>query len=218
MVNLTDDLFGTTGVRKVYGTEIDLDMVLQLSKAFGTSLDSGTILLARDARTTGKMIADTFSAGVVSTGVNVTRAGIIPTPTLAFMTRIGGFDAGVMITASHNPPEYTGIKFWSSDSMGYTKEQEVRIEEIYTTEKFKEASWDSLGQVTKLETAAEQHINAIKEACDVKVIKERCLDRKIAAMLEHNPGSGGQWELYNILIIFTIISLWVFVILFYLRI
>ena len=184
MVILTGDLFGTTGVRKVYGTEIDLDMVLKLGKALGTSLGTGTILLARDARTTGLMIADTFCAGVVSTGVNIARAGIIPTPTLAFMTKKGGFDAGVMITASHNPPEYTGIKFWSSDSMGYTKEQEVRIEEIYTSMKFKEASWDSLGQVTKLETAAEQHIKAIKEVCDIEGIKERCFT------VVADPGNG----------------------------
>jgi phosphoglucosamine mutase len=184
VVTLTGDLFGTTGVRKVYGTEIDLDMVLKLGKAIGTFLESGTILLARDARTTGKMIADTFCAGVLSTGVNVTRAGIIPTPTLAFMTKKGGYDAGVMITASHNPPEYTGIKFWSADSMGYTKEQENRIEEIYTKGEFRQASWDSLGQVNRLETAAEQHIRAVIEACDSEAIKERCFTIVV------DPGNG----------------------------
>ncbi|MHA2214132.1 MAG: phosphoglucosamine mutase, partial [Candidatus Thorarchaeota archaeon] len=79
-------LFGTTGVRKIYGTEFTLDMAMKLGKALGSHVREGTVLVARDARTTGKMVADAFSAGVMSTGVSVKRAGIIPTPTLAFMT------------------------------------------------------------------------------------------------------------------------------------
>lgn len=73
MTPMTDRLFGTTGVRKVYGTEFDLEMALNLGKALGTCVGSGTVLIARDARTTGLMVADALSAGVLSTGVNVVR-------------------------------------------------------------------------------------------------------------------------------------------------
>ena len=114
---MTGKLFGTTGVRKVYGEEFDLEMALNLGKALGTYLGKGTVMVARDARTTGLMVAEALTAGIMSTGVNVVRAGIIPTPTLAFITMKRGFDSGLMVTASHNPPEYTGVKFWSKSSM-----------------------------------------------------------------------------------------------------
>ncbi|MFW9889211.1 MAG: phosphoglucosamine mutase, partial [Candidatus Thorarchaeota archaeon] len=117
---MTGNLFGTTGIRKVYGTEFDLSMALRLGKALGSYLGEGTVVLARDARTTGLIIEDALIAGILSTGVNVVKAGMIPTPTLAFITRKHSYNAGLMVTASHNPPEYTGVKFWSPDSMGYT--------------------------------------------------------------------------------------------------
>ncbi|MGQ4871397.1 MAG: phosphoglucosamine mutase, partial [Candidatus Thorarchaeota archaeon] len=127
---MTEKLFGTTGVRKIYGEEFDIDMALRLGRTLGTHLGGGTVLLARDARITGRMVADAISAGLLSTGVNVVRAGVIPTPTLAFITKHSGFATGVMVTASHNPPEYTGVKFWRSDSVGYTPEEERRLEKI----------------------------------------------------------------------------------------
>ncbi|MHA2352905.1 MAG: phosphoglucosamine mutase, partial [Candidatus Thorarchaeota archaeon] len=80
---MTGKLFGTTGVRKVYGEEFDLEMALNLGKSLGTYIGKGTVMVARDARTTGLMVADALTAGIMSTGVNVVRAGIIPTPTLA---------------------------------------------------------------------------------------------------------------------------------------
>ena len=67
-------LFGTTGVRKVYGTEFKLDMAIGLGKALGTYLGSGTVLLAHDARTTSPMVEDALAAGIMSTGVNVVKA------------------------------------------------------------------------------------------------------------------------------------------------
>ncbi len=170
---MTGKLFGTTGVRKLYGDEFTLDMALDLGKAVGTYLGKGTILLARDVRTTGQMVADTLTAGIISTGVNVRRAGIIPTPTLAFITKRLGFSAGVMVTASHNPPEYTGVKFWGNDSMGFTPNNEARIEEIFYSKEFNVASWDSIGSVTSLENAAELHIESLLEQCDTNLIKSK---------------------------------------------
>jgi phosphoglucosamine mutase len=170
---MTDRLFGTTGVRKVYGTEFDLEMAMNLGKALGTHVGEGTVLIARDARTTGLIVVDAMSAGVMSTGVNVVRGGIIPTPTLAFVTMKHGFDAGLMVTASHNPPEYTGVKFWSGTSMGYTPEEERKLEEIYETRKFKVASWDGLGKESVLESSVEDHIESILEMCDADLIRSK---------------------------------------------
>ncbi|MFW9792749.1 MAG: phosphoglucosamine mutase [Candidatus Thorarchaeota archaeon] len=181
---MTDKLFGTTGVRKVYGEEFDLEMALNLGKALGTYVRSGTVLIARDARTTGLMVADALAAGVMSTGVNVARGGIIPTPSLAFATMKYGFAAGLMVTASHNPPEYTGVKFWSENSMGYTPEEERKIEEIYENKNFNVASWDKLGEETILEGVVDDHIEDILERCDANLIRSKSFSVIV------DPGNG----------------------------
>ncbi len=170
---MTGKLFGTTGVRKVYGTEFDIEMALRLGKALGTYLKEGTVLMARDARTTGLMIESALAAGLMSTGVNVVRAGMVPTPTLAFGTKFHGLTAGVMITASHNPPEYTGVKFWQGDSMGFSPEREREIEAIYNSGEFKTAPWDSLGTESQIDTLVEDHISEILSRCDADTIRSR---------------------------------------------
>ena len=142
---MSDKLFGTTGVRKVYGEDFDLDMALRLGKTLGTYLQRGTVAIARDVRTTSKMIEDALVAGILSTGVNAVRVGMVPTPTLAFITKHRGFEAGLMVTASHNPPEYTGVKFWDNEGMGYTPDKEAKLEGIYESGEFSLAPWDSLG-------------------------------------------------------------------------
>ena len=166
-------LFGTTGVRKIYGSEFDLEMALNLGKSLGTHLDGGTVVLAFDVRTTGRMVADAFSAGLLSTGTNVVRAGMLPTPTLAFVTASHGYDAGVVVTASHNPPEYTGVKFWSRNGMGYTPEEEEAVESLYESRKFKVAPWDHLGTEQIIDTAVTEHMQAVRTRCDADLIKKR---------------------------------------------
>jgi len=170
---MTGNLFGTTGIRKVYGTEFDLSMALKLGKSLGTYLGEGTVVLARDARTTGPMVEDALAAGILSTGINVVKAGMIPTPTLAFITRLHGYNAGLMVTASHNPPQYTGIKFWGQDSMGYTPDMEREIERIYTEEEFQVAKWNELGEEQTTETAVNEHIEAILGQVDSKIIESK---------------------------------------------
>ena len=181
---MTERLFGTTGVRRVFGKEFDIQMAMNLGKALGTYLNKGTVLIARDARTTGQMVADSFAAGVMSTGINIVRAGIIPTPTLAFLTMTRGYDTGVMITASHNPPEYTGIKFWAGDSMGFTQNEEAELEKIYTSKEFKIATWDELGEQQWTDTAVKEHIQAILDETDVDLIKSM----KFTVVVD--PGNG----------------------------
>ena len=170
---MTGKLFGTTGVRKLYGSEFDLDMALKLGKALGTYLGEGSVLMARDVRTTSQMIEDALTAGILSTGVNVIRAGMIPTPTLAFMTKQLQLDAGVMVTASHNPPEYTGVKFWASDTMGFKPEDEAKLEELYFGNDFKVAEWDNLGSERFVDNAATEHIEALEKSCDAMLIQTK---------------------------------------------
>ncbi len=181
---MTKKLFGTTGVRKVYGKEFDLQMAVNLGKALGTVLGKGTVAIARDVRTTSKMVEYALTAGILSTGVNVVTTGMIPTPTLAYITKHEGYDAGLMVTASHNPPEYTGVKFWGPDSMGYTAEQEAQIEDVYDSGSFKVAAWDSLGSAHSMDTAVEKHIEALLQQCNAGLIASK--EFKVVV----DPGNG----------------------------
>ncbi|MFX1265177.1 MAG: phosphoglucosamine mutase [Promethearchaeota archaeon] len=170
---MSDKLFGTTGVRKVYGDDFSLDMALRLGKTLGTYLQRGTVAVARDVRTTSKMIENALVAGILSTGVNVVRVGMVPTPTLAFITKHREFEAGLMVTASHNPPEYTGVKFWDNEGMGYTPDKEAKLEEVYKSGEFNLASWDNLGSERLLETAVNEHIDSILTQCNAELIRSK---------------------------------------------
>ncbi len=127
-------LFGTDGVRGVANTELTPELCLYLGRAAGTLLTEGErqerprLLVGCDTRRSGPMLQSALIAGANSVGIDCVVAGVIPTPGVAHLTRTGGFDAGVMISASHNPVEDNGIKFFSSNGFKLTDAQEDAIE------------------------------------------------------------------------------------------
>ncbi|MCI1248790.1 MAG: phosphoglucosamine mutase [Megasphaera sp.] len=126
-------LFGTDGVRGVANDSLTPELAYHLGRAaayiFGQDKEHPTFLIGRDTRRSGTMLADILAAGIASAGGDSYMAGVIPTPAIAYLTRTHHMDAGVMISASHNPFEYNGIKFF--DSFGYKlpDETEDKIEE-----------------------------------------------------------------------------------------
>ncbi|MDY6774758.1 MAG: phosphoglucosamine mutase [Halobacteria archaeon] len=117
-------LFGTSGVRGVVGDEITPELGLEIGAAVGKDADEVTV--GRDTRVTGKALEDAVVAGVLSQGADVRRLGVATTPTTARLTR----DSGIVITASHNPPEYNGFKPWNSDGTAYDVDQRARVEDL----------------------------------------------------------------------------------------
>ena len=125
-------LFGTDGVRGVVGRDLTPELALRLGRAIGAYFGKGArVLVGRDARSGGSMIGRALVAGLLAEGVKVYEAGYIPTPGLQFNVRYGPYDGGVMVTASHNPPEYNGIKVIASDGIEIPREEEAVIEEYY---------------------------------------------------------------------------------------
>ncbi len=123
--------FGTSGLRGVVGVDITPDTCHSVGRAVATGLVPGArVCIARDTRLTGEQVRDWTVNGLLSSGVDVVDFGIAPTPVLAGLTRAGDFSAGVMLTASHNPPEYNGIKLFDSAGCGFSREQEERIEQV----------------------------------------------------------------------------------------
>ena len=103
-------------------------------------------LVARDTRVSGAMLEDALVSGLLATGVDVTSVGIVPTPVLAYLTRALGADVGFMITASHNPPMYNGIKVFGGDTVAYADESQAEVEKIVADADFALAAWRSIGK------------------------------------------------------------------------
>jgi len=128
-------LFGTDGIRGVVGRDLTVELSFRLGKVFGMMIAQDhlpgplSVVVGRDTRSSCETLEDAICTGLTSQGVNVSLAGVIPTPGLAFLARTSGFNAGVMISASHNPAEYNGIKFVSHDGFKLTEEKESEIEQ-----------------------------------------------------------------------------------------
>ncbi|MDI6884075.1 MAG: phosphoglucosamine mutase [Hadesarchaea archaeon] len=145
-------LFGTSGVRGVVGEQVTPELAIDLGLALATHLgNSGSVVLGKDPRTSSDMLESCLISGLLSGGCDVKRLGIVPTPVVSFAVRHLGAEAGVMITASHNPPEYNGIKFWDSSGMAYTSEQEEKIEAIYFGKKLRPVVWDKIGEAESVD-------------------------------------------------------------------
>lgn len=134
-------LFGTSGVRGIVGQDLTVDLCREVAQALGTLLPQGArICLATDTRRSAGLIKAAVFDGLQSCGIECTDLGVLPTPMLALLTREMKFDTGIMLTASHNPPEYNGIKLFNADSVGYSQDQEGEIERLYAGKDFRRAA------------------------------------------------------------------------------
>jgi phosphoglucosamine mutase len=128
-------LFGTDGIRQQVGRfPLDDDSIAKLGRAIGTLIHGSKIIIGRDTRESGQHIEELIAAGIsaVSGQCHITRAGVIPTPGLSFITRHNDFDYGIMITASHNPYTDNGIKIFGSDGEKVPGNMETQIEDIFS--------------------------------------------------------------------------------------
>jgi phosphoglucosamine mutase len=162
---MTTNIFGTSGIRRVFQNYSESDVMLTPQMALDVGLALGTylhgdanIVIGKDIRTSALPIEYALISGLVSTGCNVKTLGIVTTPTLAMSLRYLNADAGVMITASHNTPEYIGLKFWNPSGMGFIPEQEEDIERIYNEKAFLNINWDEVGKVTFIDDINDIHI------------------------------------------------------------
>lgn len=128
-------IFGTDGVRGVANKELTVELAMNLGKAGAYVLTKEkahkpTILVGGDTRISGEMLANALMAGICSVGADAVYVGVVPTPAIAYLTRHYGYDAGVVISASHNPSEYNGIKFFNGDGYKLSDLLEDEIEEV----------------------------------------------------------------------------------------
>ena len=128
-------MFGTDGVRGVAGTELTIELAMKLGQAGAYVLTKEqahqpTIIVGCDTRISGGMLAKALMAGICTVGANAIYAGVVPTPAIAYLTRKHKVDAGVVISASHNPMEFNGIKFFNGEGYKLSDELEDEIEAL----------------------------------------------------------------------------------------
>ena len=150
-------LFGSSGIRGVVNKELTPELATEIGLAVGST--APTAVIGMDTRTTGPMVEAAVMSGLMACGCEVHTAGMVTTPTLAEAAR--DLDCGVMITASHNPSEYNGVKLWNPDGMGFGVEQSARIERLIESKKFALKTWDRVGHSHPLHHAIERHADRI---------------------------------------------------------
>ena len=158
-------LFGTDGVRGVANKALTPDLAFNLGKAACKVLKQDNhkpvFLIGRDTRISGDMLANALMAGVCSVGANVVYAGVVPTPAIAYLARKYRVDAGVVISASHNPAEYNGIKFFNQSGFKLPDETDDEIESYILGKKVIEdvPTHEKIGKKTYLKTAVEDYVD-----------------------------------------------------------
>jgi len=136
-------LFGTNGVRGVVGELMTPELVMKLAMAVG-SMRPGTIAIGRDTRTSGPALIQAAKAGLMSVGCNVVDCGILPTPALQYIVKMH-YDAGIVITASHNPGNYNGVKVIEADGTEMDDDNSLMVEERVFSGTFDTRGWEEVG-------------------------------------------------------------------------
>ncbi|MDP6898414.1 MAG: phosphoglucosamine mutase [Candidatus Nitrosopelagicus sp.] len=171
-------LFGTNGVRGVFSEDFSLEFVNELVMSLASYFKKGKILVGYDGRHSSPIVAKIVSSALNYSGLDCYMAGLVPTPCLEYATKKLGYDGGLMITASHNPPQYNGIKPVASDGVEISREDERKIEQI-----FDEKNWiktDTFGKSFEETNVISTYIAGITSLIDVDSIKAKkfkvCLD------------------------------------------
>ncbi|QSX00685.1 phosphoglucosamine mutase [Haloterrigena alkaliphila] len=178
-------VFGSSGTRGVANEELTPEFVLRVAKAAGTAWGVDRVGIARDTRYTGRMLADAAASGLASTGTDVDRLGIVPTPgaqAYADRERI----PVIVITASHNPPQYNGVKLVGSDGIELAVSDLEEIEQVLLAEGFDVAPWNRTGRVREVEGVRATYVDELLAAAE----SEAVADADLTVALDPGHGAG----------------------------
>lgn len=169
MKKVETKLFGSSGIRGVANVDLTPTLAAKVGLAIATFSKARKILVARDTRVSGLMLENALVSGILAGGADAYRLGVLPTPVLAYLTKHLKADAGVMITASHNPPQYNGIKIFAKDSAAYNEKQQSDVENLIKKEKFVFADWQKIGKIVDVDEGR----NYIEALCKTIKLKRK---------------------------------------------
>ena len=156
-------MFGTSGIRGEVGDEVTAALALDVGRALASE-GYARVVVGRDARESGRVLADAAAAGLRESGADVIRVGEVATPTVARSVGWCDADAGLMVTASHNPAPDNGLKLWNPSGQAFDESQREAISRRVRDDDFELAAWDGLGDVERWDGATERHADALVDA------------------------------------------------------
>jgi phosphomannomutase / phosphoglucomutase len=179
-------LFGTNGVRGIANEYINPELATNLARCLGTYMGSkGTVAIGCDTRISGQMLKSAAIAGALSTGLSVIDVGMVPTPSILYYVRDFA-DAGINVTASHNPREYNGIKFIDGNGSEFSRDAEKNIEKIYYSGKYAIAPWEKTGSFRIDPGVNDYYIRNIIKSVNAEAIRKR----KFKIVIDTGCGAG----------------------------
>ena len=180
-------MVSVSGVRGTVGRTLTPEVACQFGCAFGTMLGAGRkVVLGRDTRPSGPMVAHAIAAGVLATGVDVVDTGVATTPGVALATNRLEADGGIVITASHNPIEYNGIKFLQPTGTGLLAADAERLKEIWQAGQFSLADAEHQGTESQEKSVHGTHADLVAGAVDANAI----IARRFKVVLDSVNGAG----------------------------
>jgi phosphomannomutase/phosphoglucomutase len=183
------DVFGSSGVRGVVGNGLTPAFVGRIASAAGRTLGAGTVALARDTRTTGRMLADVAAGTLASIGTDVDRLGVLPTPGAQAYAERHGVPAAV-ITASHNPPGYNGVKLIGDDGVELPKPTLERIEDRLSEGSNGGVGYASVGRSRSVAGAGDAYVRELLGALQTEGRRDRIAGADLTVALDPGHGAG----------------------------
>jgi phosphomannomutase len=175
-----------SGMRAVVGETLDPSLALKMGKAFGTFIGKGPVIIGGDTRVSYDMVQKAVVSGLVSVGTDVIDVGRVLTPTVQQMIRTFNAKGGIVISASHNPIQWNGIKLMNEAGSFLTPEEYAQFEPLIKEENFPLKSWDAIGTVTEVTDAVQRHVDIILSKIDTTSISAS----KLRVLVDPNNGAG----------------------------
>ncbi|MCJ2554824.1 MAG: phosphoglucosamine mutase [Candidatus Thermoplasmatota archaeon] len=166
-------LFGTNGIRGIVGEEMTPDLAHRVGRAAGFLWRGQPVAVGNDTRTSGPMLKAALIAGLTAAGCQVSDLGRSPSPGVQLYVKEHDVVGGVIVTASHNPPEFNGLKVLDAEGMELPRTTEEEIERLYFENAFEAPSWNTVGEVYRVRGANRRYRDAILEQVDREAIRKR---------------------------------------------
>ena len=182
-------MISISGIRGIIGEGLTPAVAMEIAQAFGTVCNGGTVVVGRDSRVSGEMMQNAVVAGLLAVGANVIDLGICPTPTIQLATEKMNASGGMIITASHNPVMWNGIKLLANYVLFLEAAQGEKVLQIKNQGAYGFKSWDAIGQVKTYDRAIDEHIEAVLALPFVNVSQIRARKFKVVADCINGAGA-----------------------------
>lgn len=183
---MNEPIISVSGLRGVVGRSLTPEIAIRYASAFAAEIPSGSIVITRDGRVSGPMLAEALAGGLTTLGRDVIDADVAATPTTGVLVRSLRAAGGIQISASHNPPEYNGLKLFSADGRVIPEAAGARVIERYRTGVTEPSAQDYVGRIEPCSDTIGQHWALIEKIADVPRIRAR----RFKVLLDANHGAG----------------------------